>query len=128
MKRIEWLESDQPNDFTPMAELRMNGDQCEVVWFSKMLKVDIEDSGIRTPRGDNVFPEDGKDFYDAVDIAYANSSHIFVTQELDDSEWGQSLEDGYEPVSDEPIDQDDEGEGETEIFGGDEGTESRGVK
>ncbi len=102
MIRVEWLESDNPDDLTPMAEMRMNGDQCEVVWFSVMLKQMIEDSGVRAANGDKLRPADGQDFYNAVGPYFAHSSHIFVTNELDDSEWGQSQADGYEPIPEGP--------------------------
>jgi len=99
VRRIERMENFEGTDLTPLAELRMNGDQCEVVYYSPTLMFQLE-AGIHMP-DDVLKPVDGQEFYDAVPMAFMTSSRILVTQELPDDEWGQPQRDGYEVVQPE---------------------------
>ena len=97
MRRIERMENFEGTDLTPLAELRMSGGRCEVVYYSPTLMGQFEGAGIRV-RDDVLKPEDGQEFYDAVPMAFRTSSRIMVTDEIPDDEWGQPQRDGYEVV------------------------------
>lgn len=78
MRSVEYINP-RTGDPILKATFELVGDAVEAVWHDSQYRDEIEDGGIYTAGTGRVRPRDGARFYEALPIAYANSSLVRVT-------------------------------------------------
>lgn len=78
MRKVEYIDP-RTGDSVLKATFKLVGDAVEAVWYDSRYRDEVEDGGIYTAGTGRVRPRDGARFYEALPIAYANSSLVRVT-------------------------------------------------
>lgn len=80
-KRVVVVESDtnRPRRVDAIFTL-LDGGEVEARYFNRQFEKEVENGLVYTAKTGAVRPRDGRRFYDALDLAFASSSFMFVEE------------------------------------------------
>ncbi len=80
MKHVKRLDR-RTMEWTVLATFTLAGDIVRAEYADEVYRARIERRGILTAETGRVRPADGRAFYDALDVAYSNSSSLDVVSD-----------------------------------------------